>query len=81
MFKAGLPIEKFHLVGHSLGGQLSGIVGRNVISKSKKEYILPRYSLFKFRFVLPNNTKHDYNVLEYLHWIQHSRRSTQALVI
>lgn len=43
MFAAGLPVERFHLVGHSLGGQLSGIVGRNVMAKSKGKYQLPRY--------------------------------------
>lgn len=34
LFNDGLKTELFHLVGHSLGAQLSGIVARNVISKS-----------------------------------------------
>lgn len=45
LFDGGLPIERFHLVGHSLGGQMSGIIGRNVISKSNKKYMLPRISV------------------------------------
>ena len=40
MFDAGY--DKFHLVGFSLGAQISGIVGRCVISLSNQKYILPR---------------------------------------
>lgn len=46
LFDAGLDVERFHLVGHSLGGQLSGIIGRNVIAKSGGKYTLPRYAYF-----------------------------------
>lgn len=42
MFDNGLDINKFHLVGHSLGGQMSGIVGREVYRRSKKTKRLRR---------------------------------------
>lgn len=45
MFTDGLNVQQFHLVGHSLGGQLSGIIGRNVIKKTNKSIILPRFGL------------------------------------
>lgn len=41
-FDAGLSLERFHLVGHSLGGQLVGFVGRHVRSQSGGKYVLPR---------------------------------------
>lgn len=42
LFDAGLPIETFHLVSHSLGSHLSGFIGRNVISITNGRYTLPR---------------------------------------
>lgn len=42
LFNVGLKLDKFHLVGHSLGGQMSGIIGRYVIKKSNKRITLPR---------------------------------------
>lgn len=41
-FKDGLNIEKFHLVGHSLGGQLAGMVGKNIKSGSSGDVKLRR---------------------------------------
>lgn len=32
----------FHLVGFSLGGQISGLIGRKVIEKSRNRFIIPR---------------------------------------
>lgn len=43
MFADGLKVDLFHLVGHSLGAQLSGIVSRNVISKSNGTQKIARY--------------------------------------
>lgn len=44
MFNNGLDIDKFHLVGHSLGGQLSGLVGRKIIEQTKGGAKLKRYN-------------------------------------
>lgn len=43
MFDNGLDINKFHLVGHSLGGQVSGIVGREIYKRSQKTKKLKRF--------------------------------------
>lgn len=40
----GLDIDKFHIVGHSLGGQMAGIIGRNVMKKSGGVMKLARIS-------------------------------------
>lgn len=37
MFDNGLDIDKFHIVGHSLGGQLNGIISRHILKLSKGE--------------------------------------------
>jgi pancreatic triacylglycerol lipase len=42
LFDHGLDINKFHLIGYSLGGQLIGFIGRSVIKKSKKKVKLKR---------------------------------------
>lgn len=44
LFDSGLPIHSFHLVGHSLGVQVTGYAGRYVQSLSNHRYILPRIS-------------------------------------
>lgn len=40
----GLDIDKLHIVGHSLGSQMAGIIGRNVIKKSAGEIKIARIS-------------------------------------
>lgn len=40
----GLDVNKFHLVGHSLGGQMAGIIGRKIKEKSNKTIKLKRIS-------------------------------------
>jgi pimeloyl-ACP methyl ester carboxylesterase len=44
MINHGLDINKLHIVGHSLGGQLSGMIGRKVKSKSKNKVTIKRIS-------------------------------------
>lgn len=44
MINSGLDVDKLHLVGHSLGGQLAGYAGRTVISLSDKKIKLKRIS-------------------------------------
>lgn len=36
------PVDRIHMVGHSLGGQLAGYTGRSVISKSSGSIKLKR---------------------------------------
>lgn len=44
LFDAGLAIDTFHFVGHSLGSHVAGYTGRNVKSISNGKYVLPRIS-------------------------------------
>lgn len=44
MTNKGFPLEKLHIVGHSLGGQLTGYVGRTVIESSEGKLKVPRIS-------------------------------------
>lgn len=44
MFDAGLELENFHLVGHSLGGQMSGYIGRKIQSMSNNTRIIRRFA-------------------------------------
>jgi len=39
---AGYPISRVHLIGHSLGGELSGLIGRTLRFESRGRYVLPR---------------------------------------
>lgn len=41
-FRKSLDIEKFHIVGHSLGAQLAGVMGRKIIAKSNQSQKLKR---------------------------------------
>lgn len=49
MINSGLDVDKLHLVGHSLGGQLAGFAGRTVISLSDKKIKLKRYITERFQ--------------------------------
>ncbi|GAB0095882.1 inactive pancreatic lipase-related protein 1 [Sergentomyia squamirostris] len=40
----GFRLDKFHVVGHSMGGQLAGLIGREVIRQSEKAAKLKRIS-------------------------------------
>ena len=42
LFQAGYSPEKVHIIGFSLGGQIAGIIGRNVFSKSDSQYKIAR---------------------------------------
>lgn len=42
MRSKGFDLNKFHLIGHSLGGQMVGYVGRNVYKHSNKTTKMPR---------------------------------------
>ncbi|XP_067621841.1 lipase member H-A isoform X2 [Eurosta solidaginis] len=44
MFELGLDINSFHIVGHSLGGQMAGIIGREVYKRSGKKRKISRIS-------------------------------------
>lgn len=35
-FEAGYPVCKFHLIGHSLGAQVSGLIGRSLKGRGKE---------------------------------------------
>lgn len=49
LFENGFSIEDIHLVGHSLGGQMCGSIGRSIIAQSQGKYILPRWSQLKLK--------------------------------
>lgn len=38
----GYPVDKIHLVGHSLGGQLMGLIGRFIKELSGNKYVVGR---------------------------------------
>lgn len=48
MFHNGLSLDNFHIVGHSLGAQLAGHIGRNIFAKSNGKIILPRYGNYVY---------------------------------
>ncbi|XP_055376067.1 lipase member H-A-like [Condylostylus longicornis] len=41
-FKNGMNLEKFHFIGHSLGAQLAGLIGRSIQRNSDGEIKIPR---------------------------------------
>lgn len=47
-FKNGLDSEKFHIVGHSLGAQMAGMIGRKIITQSNQSQKLKRFALDLF---------------------------------
>lgn len=85
MFEMGLDIDKFHIVGHSLGGQMSGIIGREVYRRNGKTKKLPRLSALDPAFPLFYGTfsnhlsKHDAEFVDVIHtdaWIYGAPVST-----
>ncbi|XP_017060656.1 inactive pancreatic lipase-related protein 1 [Drosophila ficusphila] len=52
MFDHGLDIEKFHIVGHSMGGQLAGLLGREIFKRTKGVRKLKRISALDPAFPL-----------------------------
>lgn len=44
MLNNGLNIDTLHLVGHSLGAQMAGIIGREIQRKTKGEKLIRRYN-------------------------------------
>lgn len=53
-FRKGLDIEQLHVIGHSLGAQLAGVMGRKIFSKSNQSQKLKR---FEFCFTFPHTVK------------------------
>lgn len=49
----GLDINRFHVIGHSLGGQIAGMIGRCAYRKSEGETKLSRISVFDPPTVFP----------------------------
>ncbi|XP_037903034.1 lipase member I-like [Hermetia illucens] len=44
MIDKGLNVKHLHIVGHSLGGQMAGVIGRTVYKESNETIKLPRLS-------------------------------------
>lgn len=42
MIDKGLSVERLHLVGHSLGAQMAGVIGRTIQRESNGAIKLPR---------------------------------------
>lgn len=42
MIDKGLNVKHLHIVGHSLGGQMAGVIGRTVYKESNETIKLPR---------------------------------------
>ncbi|XP_053958549.1 lipase member H-A isoform X2 [Anastrepha ludens] len=85
MFELGLDINKLHLVGHSLGGQMAGIIGREVYRRSGKKKKVPRISALDPAFPLfygsfsNHLSKHDAEFVDVIHtdaWIYGAPVST-----
>lgn len=43
MHDAGLDFTKLHLVGHSLGAQMAGLIGRTIKEKTGQVLSIKRY--------------------------------------
>lgn len=72
LFEVGY--DNFHLVGFSLGAQISGEIGRAVIRKSKHKYIVPRITGLDpgqipsfFLHLIPNLNAGDAKFVDTIH--------------
>ncbi|XP_037928032.1 pancreatic lipase-related protein 3 isoform X3 [Teleopsis dalmanni] len=52
MFESGLEINTFHIVGHSLGGQMAGIIGREIYRLTNKTKQIKRITALDPAFPL-----------------------------
>ncbi|XP_013113989.2 phospholipase A1 [Stomoxys calcitrans] len=78
-FDNGLDIDKFHIVGHSLGGQMAGIIGREVWERSQKTKKIkritgldPAFPLFYMGGLARHLCKYDAEFVDVMHtdaWI------------
>lgn len=86
-FDKGLDINKLHIVGHSLGGQMAGIIGREIYARSKKTKKLKRISCLDPAFPLfytgvgmaKHVNRHDAEFVDVMHtdaWIYGAPTST-----
>ena len=82
----GLDINKLHIVSHSLGAHLSGLVSRQIYEKSSKTYKIkritcldPAFPLFYPAFFFKPISKSDAEFVDVIHtdgWIYGSPFST-----
>lgn len=82
----GLDIEKFHIVGHSLGAQMAGLIGRNAHRKSEGETQIiritgldPAFPAFYPPIGATPINKHDAVFVDIIHtdaWIYGAPKST-----
>lgn len=62
----GLDMNRFHIIGHSLGGQLAGMIGRCAFRKSEGETKLSRISVFDPPAVFPLGARVNQNDAEFV---------------
>lgn len=84
----GLDVNKFHIVGISLGAHVAGMIGRSVIKKSTGESKLvritaldPTFPLFSTFRTKPVN-KNDAEFVDIIHtnaWFYNSPKSTGTI--
>lgn len=67
-------MNRFHLVGHSLGGQLAGIIGRNIYYSSGNKMKLKRISALDPAFppfypdiIIPHISASDAEFVDVIH--------------
>lgn len=85
----GLDVNKFHIVGHSLGAQVAGMIGRSVIKKSSGESKLVRitaldqaFPLFYPTFRTNPVNRNDAEFVDIIHtdaWFYNSPKSTGSV--
>ncbi|XP_055839739.1 pancreatic triacylglycerol lipase-like [Episyrphus balteatus] len=73
LYKAGIDRKDLRVIGHSLGGQLSGMTGRNVLKKSNDtiqiyriDLLDPALPLFT-PLLIPNVDKNDAEFVQVIH--------------